>query len=303
MVGEMNIGVDLGGTNIRVAVMDDNGIIIEELGCPTEAENGPLPAIEKIIAMIQSLQEKHAVRSVGIGAPGPLDAKRGIIIEPPNLSSWKNIELTKMIESAIHLPVYLENDANAAALAEALIGAGKEAESVFYITVSTGIGGGYVYNGKLISGAQGNCGEIGNMIVDPHAIDAPNLNKGALEALASGTAIGRKAESVFGPGHGAKEVFLFAQEGNQEAAGIIDEALSYLAMGIANIVHTLNPEVIVLGGGVMKSKDLMLDPLKEKVIPLLYPSLRPHLKLKHALLDQKAGVVGAGMIPRQFLQN
>lgn len=297
----MNIGVDLGGTNIRVAVINDQGNIIEELGCPTEASNGPRPAIEKIITMIQSLREKHPVQSVGIGAPGPLDAKRGIIIEPPNLPGWQDIQLTKMIESAIHLPVFLENDANAAALAEALIGAGKDAESVFYITVSTGIGGGYVYDGKLISGAQGNCGEIGNMIVDPHAIDAPSLNKGALEALASGTAIGKKGASVFGHGNGAKEVFLLAQEGNQEAAAIIDEALNYLAIGISNIVHTLNPEVIVLGGGVMKSKDLMLDPLKEKVLPLLYPSLRPHLKLKLASLGQKAGVVGAAMVPGQYL--
>ncbi|MBX4340878.1 ROK family protein, partial [Mycobacterium tuberculosis] len=92
----------------------------------------------------------------------------------------------------------LENDANAAALAESKIGAGKDAESVFYITVSTGVGGGYVYNGHVISGAQGNCGEIGNMIIDPQAVGAPGLNKGALEALASGTAIGKKAESVFG---------------------------------------------------------------------------------------------------------
>ncbi|MGG4491281.1 ROK family protein [Metabacillus idriensis] len=297
----MNIGVDLGGTNIRVAVIDDNGSIIEELGCSTEVRNGPHRAIEKIIVMIQGLQARHAVQAVGIGAPGPLDAKNGIIIEPPNLPGWQNIELTKTIASAVDLPVYLENDANAAALAEALIGAGKKADSVFYITVSTGVGGGYVYDGKVISGAQGNCGEIGNMIVDPHAIGAPNLNKGALEALASGTAIGRKAESVFGPGHGAKEVFLLAKEGNQEAAAIIDEALNYLAIGIANIVHTLNPEVIVLGGGVMKSKDLMLDPLKGKVLPLLYPSLRPHLKVELASLDQKAGVVGAAMVPGQYL--
>ncbi|QNG60212.1 ROK family protein [Bacillus sp. PAMC26568] len=298
----MNIGVDLGGTNIRVAAIDEQWIIKEELGSSTDVSKGPRAAIEKMITMIQSLQKKHPIQSVGIGAPGPLDAKRGIIIEPPNLPGWQNIQLTKMIESAIQLPVYLENDANAAALAEALTGAGKKAESVFYITVSTGIGGGYVYNGKLISGAQGNSGEIGNMIVDPTAIGAPGLNKGALEALASGTAIGKKGASIFGPGHGAKEVFLLAQEGNQKAVAIIDEALNYLAIGISNIVHTLNPEVIVLGGGVMNSKDMMFDPLKEKVLPLLYPSLRPHLKLKLASLDQKAGVVGAGMVPGQYLK-
>lgn len=301
MVGELNIGVDLGGTNIRVAVIDEQGRIVDELGCLTEVQNGPDTAIERMITMIRSLQEKHPVKSVGIGAPGPLDAKKGVIIEPPNLPGWQDIHLIKKIESEIFLPVYLENDANAAALAEALIGSGKDAESVFYITVSTGIGGGFVYEGKLISGAQGNCGEIGNMIVDPHAIGAPNLNMGALEALASGTAIGKRGVSTFGSGHGAKEVFLLAQEGNQEAAAIIDEALNYLAIGISNIVHTLNPEVIVLGGGVMKSKDLMFDPLKGKVLPLLYPSLRPHLKLKLASLDQKAGVVGAAMVPGQYL--
>lgn len=297
----MNIGVDLGGTNIRVAVIDEQGIIKEEFGSLTDVSNGPQAAIEKMITMIQSLQEKHPIQSVGIGAPGPLDAKRGIIIEPPNLPGWQNVELTKMIKSVIRIPVFLENDANAAALAEALIGAGQDAESVFYITVSTGIGGGFVYNGKLISGAQGNCGEIGNMIVDPNAIGAPGLNNGALEALASGTAIGKKGASIFGPGHGTKEVFRLAQEGNQEANAIVDEALDYLAIGIANIIHTLNPEIIVLGGGVMKSKNLMFNPLKEKLLPLLYPSLRPHLKLKLASLDQKAGVVGAAMVPGQYL--
>ncbi|MEM5016254.1 ROK family protein [Metabacillus indicus] len=299
-MGKLNIGVDLGGTNIRVAVVNDAGVILEELVCFTEVEKGPEPAITKMISMIKTLGETHQVKSVGIGAPGPLDAKRGVIIEPPNLPGWQNIELTKMIQSEVQLRVYLENDANAAALAEARIGAGKDAESVFYITVSTGVGGGYVYGGRVISGAQGNCGEIGNMIIDPQAAGAPGLNKGALEALASGTAIGKKAESVFGPGYGAKEVFQLAKEGNLEAEAIIDEVLTYLAMGIANIVHTLNPEVIVLGGGVMKSKDLMLEPLKEKVVPLLYPSLRPHLNIKLAVLDQKAGVVGAGMVPDQF---
>lgn len=294
------IGIDLGGTNLRIGLFNEQGEILEEQSRPTEAEKGPEYAVTNMTEVINKLKAKYEIKAVGIGSPGPLDPYQGIIIEPPNLTGWVNIPLVKMLEDKIGLPVKLENDANAAALAEATLGAGKGASSVFFITVSTGIGGGYVVDGQLISGAQGSAGEIGNMIVnpDPNAYQGPGLNKGALEGLASGTAIGRIGNERLGITNGAQGVFQLVEQGDQAAQAILDETINYLAIGLANIVHTVNPEVIVIGGGVMKSKELILQSLIERTKQYLYPSLRESFILRPALLDQKAGLIGAGLLPK-----
>lgn len=294
------IGIDLGGTNLRIGLFNEQGEIVEEYSRATEAEKGPEFAVNNMQEVINRLKQQYDIKAVGIGSPGPLDPYEGVIIEPPNLTGWVNVPLVRMLEEKTGIPVKLENDANAAALAEATLGAGKGAKSVFYVTVSTGVGGGYVNNGELISGAQGNCGEIGNMIVNPSpdAYQGPGLNKGALEGLASGTAIGRIGKERLGITNGAQGVFELASQGNKGAQDILDEAINYLAIGLANIVHTVNPEVIVIGGGVMKSKDLILQPLIEKTRNYLYPSLRNSLIIKPALLDQKAGLIGAGLLPK-----
>jgi glucokinase len=294
------IGIDLGGTNLRFGVFNEKGEIIEEHSRPTEAEKGPDYVLDNMTEVIDQLKSQYEIKAVGIGAPGPLNAQEGIIIESPNLPGWVNVPLVQILEEKSGLQVKLENDANVAALAEATLGAGKGASSVFFVTVSTGIGGGYVLNGQLVSGAQGNCGEIGNMIVnpDPHAYQGPGINKGALEGLASGTAIGRIGQERLGITNGAHGVFQLAEQGNKAAQAIIDEVINYLAIGLANIVHTIDPEVIVIGGGVMKSKDLILVPLIEQTKQYLYPSLRDTFLLKLALLDQKAGLIGAGLLPK-----
>ncbi|WP_083584241.1 ROK family protein [Bacillus weihaiensis] len=297
------IGIDLGGTNLRIGFFNEQGELLEEQSRPTESEKGPNHTISIMANEINKLKEKHSssnsiIQSVGIGAPGPLNPQKGIIIEPPNLPGWVNIPLVSLLEEKTNLPVKLENDANAAALAEATLGAGKGARSVYFLTISTGIGGGYVLNGELVSGAQGSCGEIGNMIVDPSpdAYQGPGLNKGALEGLASGTAIGRIGKERFGVETGAQGVVEQAASGNKEAQQILTEAVNYLAIGLANIIHTVNPEIIVLGGGVMKSKDYILQPLIEKTKQYVYPSLRDQLVIKPAHLDQKAGLIGAGLL-------
>lgn len=295
------IGIDLGGTNLRIALFNEKGEIISEQSRPTEAEKGPEYAIHNMAEAINELKSQYHIKAVGIGSPGPLLPSTGVIIEPPNLPGWVNVPIVDMLEEKTGLPVSLENDANAAALAEATLGAGKGAGSVFFITVSTGIGGGYVLNGQLVSGAQGNCGEIGNMIVNPSpdAYQGPGLNKGALEGLASGTAIGRIGKERLNISNGAQGVFQLAEQGNEHAQEIVDEAINYLAIGLANIIHTVNPEVIIIGGGVMKSKDLILEPLIEKTREYVYPSLKESLVIKPAVLDQKAGLVGAGLLAQR----
>ncbi len=212
-----------------------------------------MKVIANLISLIERVKGDEDVLGIGIGCPGPLDARSGTILSPPNLPGWDRIPLASIVEEHFELPVKVENDANVAAVAEAKLGAGAGYESVYYLTVSTGVGGGFVINGKVFQGANGYAGEVGNMIVVPNGRKHPSLNPGALESLASGTAIGAAGESNGIPG-GSEAVFNEARNGNEAAQSIIDEAVDYLAMAIANLTHAINPDVFVVGGGVMSAR-------------------------------------------------
>ncbi|MDK2920317.1 MAG: glucokinase [Candidatus Petromonas sp.] len=294
-----NIGIDLGGTKVRVGIVDESGNIIEEITELTECEKGYEYVINKIINMINRLKNKDSVSTIGIGAPGPLDSNKGIIIEPPNLHGWKNVDIVKMIHEKTGIKTILDNDANVAGLAEAIYGAGKNYSIVQYITISTGIGGGLVINRKLISGAQGAAGEIGNMIVLPNGYKHSNLNAGTLEGLCSGTAIDRIAKERKITDEGAKKVFQLAFEGNEQARQLIYEVIDFLAIGIANIIHTINPDVFVLGGGVTESlkKYGYIEVLSDRVKKYVYDSLKESVNIKAAQLGTKSGLIGAGILP------
>lgn len=290
------IGIDLGGTNLRVALVDDNGHILHELHTLTEATKGSNYVITKIKSLIHLLP--GTPHPIGIGSPGPLDAKNGVILSPPNLPGWDHIPLAQILTDTFHVPVRVDNDANAASLAEAIYGAGKGYESVYYITVSTGVGGGYVLDGKLIQGATGYAGEIGNMIIVPNGPTHPMLNAGALEVLASGTAIAKQGRERLQIEGDAGDVFALMKEGNEIAASIVRNAMNYLSIGIANIMHTINPDVIVLGGGVMKSKDIVIPLLEAGVKSYVYPQMRESVNLTLAELGGNAGVIGAALLAR-----
>lgn len=292
------VGIDLGGTNIRAALIDGEGNVVSQFEETTEAEKGPDFTIQKMIILTKKVVDGREISGIGIGAPGPLDPEKGVILSPPNLPGWDRIELVRLLQDHFQVKVALNNDANAAAVAEALMGSGKGFKTVFYITVSTGIGGGFVVNGKIFNGASGYASEIANMIVQPNGYQHSNLNRGSLEGYASGTAIGRKAAEA-GITGGASEVFNLAKSGNEQALSIIEEAVNYLAIGIANIAHTVNPDVFVLGGGVMKNADLLLPLLKKKVKEYLYPGLAETLNIVAASLGGKTGVLGAAMLIEQ----
>jgi glucokinase len=291
----LRMGVDLGGTNMRVALLDEKGTILKDGRERTEAHLGPVSVISRLISLVERVKGKEDVRGIGIGCPGPLDVKTGTILSPPNLPGWVRIPLASIVEEHFQLPVKVDNDANVAAVAEARLGAGAGHESVYYITVSTGVGGGLVINGKVFQGANGYAGEIGNMIVIPNGHKHPALNPGALETLASGTAIGVAGEAS-GIAGGAEEVLHQALIGNETAQQIVNEAIDYLAMTIANLTHAINPNVFVLGGGVMKAEDQILLPLREKVTSYVYPGLRESVHVVAAKLGANSGVIGAGLI-------
>jgi glucokinase len=291
----LRIGVDLGGTNMRAALLDDKGRILKEAKEKTAAHAGPVKVIANLISLIEKVKGDESVLGIGIGCPGPLDARSGTILSPPNLPGWDRIPLAAIVEEHFELPVKVDNDANVAAVAEARLGAGAGYESIYYLTVSTGVGGGFVINGKVFQGANGYAGEVGNMIVVPNGRKHPSLNPGALESLASGTAIGAAGESNGIPG-GSEAVFTEARMGNEVAQCIIDEAVDYLAMAIANLTHAINPAVFVLGGGVMSAEEQILHPLRAKVKEYVYPELKELVKIVPAKLGSNSGVIGAGFI-------
>jgi glucokinase len=291
----LRVGIDLGGTNVRVGLVNDKGCILEQLQDSTDQQNYNL-TISKMIQMVEKATEGKVIDGIGIGSPAPLDYKQGIILRPLHLPGWDEVHIVQKLQDHFAIKVCLNNDANVAALAEARMGSGRGFDSVFYITVSTGVGGGFVLNGQLYNGAQGYAGEIGDMIVNPAVYRRANHNEGTLESYTSGTAIARIAAKRFGIPMSAREVFILAEEGDTSAKEIIDNVVMYLAIGIANIAHTLNPDIFILGGGVMQSEQFILLPLKEKVKEYIYPELTESLTIVPARLGGNAGIVGAAML-------
>jgi glucokinase len=285
----MIIGIDLGGTKIAAALADDHGKIITDVNIPTEAAKGQRAVIDNVIkavAMLMSSSKKKVTR-LGIGVPGPILYKSGIVIEPPNLPGWKQVNLKKILEKRFRVPVQLDNDANCAALAEAKFGAGKKARDFLYVTVSTGIGGGIIIDRQLYRGAIGAAGEFGHMIIDPKGPLCGCGNYGCFEALASGTAIKKRA------GMDAIAVELAARQGDEKALQVIRETAHYLAIGFANLVNVFNPEMIVVGGGVSKMRELLFTPIREEFKKYALTLPAKNVQIVRAKLGDEVGVLGA----------
>jgi glucokinase len=233
------------------------------------------------------LRNGHELRSVGIGAPGPIDARRGILVNPPNLVGWRNVPLSEMVEDVLGCPVYLENDANVAALAEYHRGAGRGARNLVFITWSTGVGGGVILDGKLYSGSHGTAGEFGHMILDPDGPLDSCGQRGCVEAFCGGRAVAAQT------GESLLEIFDAAARGDREAAMVVRRAATYMGLLLINLTNGFDPDVIVIGGGVARSW-AQVEPVLKEVLhgsPFIRPARRP--RLRRAQLGQRAGEVGA----------
>jgi glucokinase len=301
------IGIDLGGTKISGAISDLKGNILSQYTTPTLAQDGEEAVLNRIIEVIQKVmsdtnKSSDEIKAIGIGSPGPLDAKKGIIITTPNLP-FKNFALVEPIQKKFGIHTYLDNDANVAAIGEYLFGAGKGTKNMVFVTVSTGIGGGAIINGYIYRGNTSNALEVGHTTL---VEDGPRCNcgnYGCAEALASGTAIGKRAKEAIE--NGAKtsltnydkvtsyEVFVEAKKGDKVAADIIDKCLNYLGICIANIVNTFDPEMVIIGGGVSKAGDIVFDKVKEVVNKRAFKAIAESCKIVPAGLGTDAGVIGA----------
>ncbi|CUP28905.1 ROK family protein [Clostridium sp. NSJ-49] len=302
------VGVDLGGTKIYTALVDLEGNIINEKIVETLAEEGEEAVAGRIINTIDSViagVDKDLIKAIGIGSPGPLDAKKGIIIETSNLP-FKNFEIVNVLKERYDLPTYLDNDANVATLAEFMFGAGKGTENMVYITVSTGIGGGAIINGKLYRGNTANALEVGHMTVSKEGPRCGCGNVGCAESFASGTAIGKRAKEAVASkvvtslkkynNVTAKEVFIEAAEGDAEAKRILDSALYYLGITVGNVMSHLDPEKVVMGGGVINGGDIVLETVKKVVAERCLSVFAENCSIEKAKLGGQAGVLGAAAL-------
>lgn len=302
------IGVDLGGTKIYTALVDLEGNIIKEKTVETLAHEGEQAVIGRIIDTINYVidgTDKDLIRAIGIGSPGPLDVKNGVIIETANLP-FKNFEIVKTIKEEYELPTYLDNDANVATLGEFMFGAGKGTENMVFITASTGIGGGAVLNGKLFRGATGNALEVGHMTVSTEGPRCGCGNLGCAEALGSGTAIGRRAKEAVSTNVKtslknydnvtSKEVFKEAANGDRVAKNILNTSLTYLGIAVANTITNFDPEKVVVGGGVVNGGDIVIDTIRNVVEERCMAAFVENCKIEKAVLGGKAGVLGAAAL-------
>ena len=302
------IGVDLGGTKIYTALVDLEGNIIKEKTVETLAHEGEKAVMGRVVDTINYVidgTDKNLIKSIGIGSPGPLDVKNGIIIENSNLP-FKNFAIVKTIKETYDLPTYLDNDANVATLGEFMFGAGKGSENMVFITASTGIGGGAVLNGKLFRGATGNALEVGHMTVSTEGPRCGCGNLGCAEALGSGTAIGKRAkEAVLSnvvtslknyENVTAKEVFKEAANGDRVAKNILNTSLTYLGIAVANTITNFDPEKVVVGGGVVNGGDIVLDTIRNVVEERCMAAFVENCTIEKAILGGKAGVLGAAAL-------
>ena len=284
------VGVDLGGTKIYTVLATLDGKAQAEVEVPTYAAEGYEQVLGRIAGTVDKVKRLAGLSGrllrVGLGAPGPLDIEKGVVYVAPNLG-WRDVPLKASLEALLGVPVFLDNDANLAAWGEFVYGAGKGMRNLVYITVSTGIGGGLVFGGRLYRGAGYGAGEIGHITVLPDGPRCHCGNRGCLEALASGTAVAREAKELIARGGGqgilalaggaveavtAKTVGLAAAQGDAEARELFVNAARWLGIGVAAVLNLLNPEVVVLGGGMMRSAALFWETLQDEVKRRAFPS-------------------------------
>lgn len=301
------IGVDLGGTKISTAISTIDGNILANVVLPTKAEEGEKAVLGRIFQSIDEVINKvntstDEIEAIGIGSPGPLDAKKGIIITTPNLP-FKNYNLVQPLKDKYNISVYLDNDANVAAIGEYMFGAGKGKDNIVYFTVSTGVGGGAVLNGRVYRGHTSNALEIGHTTVDPNGPRCNCGNLGCLEAISSGTSIAKRGREAVATNVETSlkkydvitsyEVFKEAEAGDEVSKDIINNAMTYLGIGVANAISTFDPEMIIIGGGVSKAGDVVFDTVKKVVNKRCFKSMAESCEIVPAGLGSDAGVVGA----------
>ena len=306
-------GVDIGGTKILAGVANARGEMLSQDYRPTQPERGVEVGVGRIVAAIEGATQAAGLSlsqlsGVGVAIAGLVDSGAGILITSPNMPGWQKVPLAALIGHSLGLDAYILNDASAAVLGEQQYGAGREVANLVYITVSTGIGGGIITDGKLYVGAGGFAGELGHMTIEADGPPCACGSRGCLETLASGTAMAREAQERIERGEQssliqkvggdtgritARDIAVAARRGDLLARQVIARAADYLGIGLANIVNIFNPELIIIGGGVAKMGKLLLAPAVRTMRAMAFPEPTAQVRVVRAQLGDRAGVLGA----------
>ena len=291
-------GIDIGGTNTRIALIDEAYEIIQRIQFPTDVNN-PHATLQKIQETVQSFSV--AIAGVGLSCPGPLDLKQGIILDTPNLKGgWHGLAVSKELSARLKVPVFLENDANLACLAEAVLGQGKDYSYVQFLTISTGLGSGLVIDKKIYQGAHGFAHEIANIPLWRNGPSHGSIYPGGVEAICSGTAITTRAKKAGLDVEHAGDVYSLACSQNQTAIDIMEDAKEYLANTIAIIYAFVDPEIVILGGSVAIKIPGFVEDVEQRVKTKVHPNIQPLVKVVKTNLSEDSGLLGAACLA--FLQ-
>jgi glucokinase len=304
------VGVDVGGTKIAAGIVSPEGKILSDVRYPTP--HAPEKLVETIVRSIKEVMEGHEVGGVCLAVPGYILAQENRVVFSANLHAIEGIPLKDKVEPEIGVPLVIENDANAAAWGEFRFGAGSEVDHLVFVTLGTGVGGGVISHGVLLRGAQGSGGELGHVTVHATGPRCACGNRGCLEALASGTAIARRArvaaverpESALGRLASRRkllgeDVTELARGGDETALSVLEETGTWLGIGLAGFVNVFNPEVVAVGGGAMEAGDLILASARREVRLRARPPSRDLVEIQVATLGPESGLLGAAALARE----
>jgi len=309
------LALDVGGTKLAAGVVDDDGVVRAFRVAPSAAARGPRDTLARLFALgreaVAAAGPGAPIAAVGIGCGGPLDRERGVLVAPPHLPGWRDVPIVAMAQEALGLAAALENDATAAAAAEHRWGRGAGVRHLVYLTISTGVGGGIVVDGRLYRGASGNGGELGHVTVDRHGRACRGCGRrGCLEAYASGTSIAeRAAEALAAAAPGAPpsalaaldapsaaDVAAAARDGDPLATRVWAETCDALACGLTSLVNVLEPELVVLGGGVTRAGEQLLAPVRARVAADAMGPAAAAVRIERSGFGDRVGVMGAAAI-------
>lgn len=322
------VGLDVGGTSMKGGVVDDHGKPLGSVNLPTEAHRGQEFGLERMCETIRqavaatNLSMKD-IAAIGVATPGTMDIPGGLILDPPNLKPWKNVPVREHVQRTFKLPTAFQNDANAAAMGEYWAGAGRTAKNLVFFTLGTGVGGGIVLGGDglpeegfVLEGQHSHGGELGHMKIEmtnPRQCGCGHF--GCLEAYASATAVVKrtlerlaepkaksmlKGQSKNEGGLTARHIFDAAHEGDALAAKIVDETAHYLAVGAVNVMHTVDPDIVVFGGGMIAAGEAFLEKIRASVRKLALAVPAERTMIAYASLGSDAGYIGAAACGRQL---
>lgn len=311
------IGIDVGGTNVKIALVDDNGKIIYSNSVPTYAKMGYEYTVNNIKQAIKDLMKEtnttpSDIEGIGFDFPGQVDCKTGVVKLAPNIPGWVNVPIAQMIEDEFHIPTRIDNDVRCAALGELKFGAGRGCENFICITIGTGIGSGIVINGKVVRGATNAAGELGHIKLQMNGGPICGCgDTGCLEAFASGPAIVAMAQDYIKGGKSTKfremaaveggeitpyMVAKAAEEGDPVAKRIFEIVGEYIGIGLTSVINLLNPERVIIGGGVAESGELLLGPIRKTIKERAMVVAGNAVEIVPAQLGNSAGVIGASML-------